>query len=160
MNLLFIRHAIAEDRYNWLQQSPNDDLRPLVKKGRKRFIKIASKLHSLQTPIDILIQSPLTRSQQTVDILKEIYKTPEVVTCSHLAPDGNLNKLTKFILNLNANHVAIVGHEPDLGCFLGQSLNVDCDLTFKKGEVALIQDFASATPKLKWKVPPKLFVQL
>src|SRR5205814_283725 len=84
MQLLVVRHAIAEEREKW---SPRDDkLRPLTDDGKKKMKEAAKGLRALVPKIDVLATSPLTRAAQTAQLLAKVYETGEPVTVEALAP--------------------------------------------------------------------------
>ena len=62
MQLLLIRHAIAEDRFEFARSGQSDYYRPLTDRGRARMAKGAAGLRTLVPDIDVLATSPLTRA--------------------------------------------------------------------------------------------------
>jgi phosphohistidine phosphatase len=114
MQLLVVRHAIAEEREKWA--SRDDRLRPLTDDGRKKMKEVAKGLRGLMPRLDILATSPLTRAQQTAEILAKIYESMDIVTVDALAPGQRPPALATW-LRTQALHktVAVVGHEPGLG---------------------------------------------
>jgi phosphohistidine phosphatase SixA len=59
----------------------------------------------------------LLRARQTAEELLRSLQEPgaELLTCDALEPGGSPKKLAKFLRQLDDEHVALVGHEPDLG---------------------------------------------
>ncbi|MBY0386216.1 phosphohistidine phosphatase SixA [bacterium] len=158
--LFLIRHAIAEDRLVFQETKLNDDLRPLTQKGREKMERIAKKLYKLHPEIDVLAQSPLVRSQQTVDVLKKFYKKTSVKTLANLAPGSSFKDLLEDLKKFKSANVALVGHEDDLSQFLFfllTGLRSPSPFHFKKGGIACLE-YKKMEPtqfKLQWLVSPK-----
>jgi len=114
MQLLVIRHAIAEDRETW---APRDDkLRPLTDDGKKKMKEAAKALRSLVPKLDVLATSPLTRAAQTAEILAKVYDGPAPAPVDALAPGQRPAALASWLRTQALEKtVAIVGHEPGLG---------------------------------------------
>src|SRR5262245_38868182 len=114
MQLLVVRHAIAEDRETW---APRDDaLRPLTEAGKKKMKETAKSLRSLIPRLDVLATSPLTRAHQTAAILAKAYDMAEPTTVETLASGQRPTALAPWLRTQAARKtVAIVGHEPGLG---------------------------------------------
>ena len=83
MQILIIRHAIAEDRDLFALTGQSDDLRPLTDKGRTRLKQAGTGLARL-TGIDLLAHSPLTRARQTAELLKKSFPSAELVEIPEL----------------------------------------------------------------------------
>lgn len=114
MQLLVVRHAIAEEREDW---APRDDkLRPLTADGKKKMKEAAKGLRSLVPRVDLLATSPLTRAVQTAELLAKAYETRAHVTVDALAPGQRPPALASW-LRTQGEHktIAVVGHEPGLG---------------------------------------------
>ncbi len=73
MQLLLIRHAIAEEREDFTKTGKDDRLRPLTDGGRKKMKQAARGLKGLVPRIDLLATSPLTRAAQTGAIVDSVY---------------------------------------------------------------------------------------
>jgi phosphohistidine phosphatase len=113
MQLLVVRHGIAEERETW---APRDDaLRPLTAEGKKKMKEAAKGLRSLIPRLDVLATSPLTRAKQTAVILAKAYDMPEPTTVDALA-GGQPAALAPWLrTQATRKTVAVVGHEPGLG---------------------------------------------
>jgi phosphohistidine phosphatase len=161
VDLLVIRHAIAEDREVFAGTGADDSLRPLTDRGRERMEEGARGLCRVVKRLDVLGTSPLTRAVQTAEILSGAYGgiQPEVVQA--LSPDVAFHPLVDWLRSV-AQHetVAIVGHEPHLSEFVtlllvgreGPHL-----LDLKKGAACLVALNGQVTPgrgRLKWFLTP------
>jgi phosphohistidine phosphatase len=117
MQLLVVRHAIAEDREAW---APRDDaLRPLTADGKKKMKEAAKGLRSIVPRVDVLATSPFTRATETAVILAKTYDKGTPTTVDALVPGQRPSALLPW-LRSQAIHktVAIVGHEPSLGALV------------------------------------------
>ena len=76
MNVLVIRHAIAEDRDVFARTEKDDDERPLTDEGRKKMARGAQGLHTLVPKLDLIASSPLVRAQQTAAIVAMVCGPP------------------------------------------------------------------------------------
>lgn len=114
MQLLVVRHGIAEERETW---APRDDaLRPLTADGKRKMKEGVKGLRSLVPQLDVLATSPLTRAVQTAAILAKAYDTKEPATVDALSPGQHPPALAPWLrTQATRKTVAIVGHEPGLG---------------------------------------------
>lgn len=116
MQLLVIRHAIAEDRDAFASSGRDDSERPLTSAGRDKMRRTAAGLRSLVPTIDLLASSPYVRAMQTADLVAEAYGIDDVKKVDALVPDAPLQRFLVWLHRKAAVEVgAIVGHEPHLG---------------------------------------------
>jgi phosphohistidine phosphatase len=161
--LFLIRHAIAEDRLVFEKSGLPDDQRPLTEEGRRKMFKIAKKLFQQEPEIKIFYQSPLLRSQQTVEVLKESYKKATVKTLPSLSPGSPIEDLLKALQQYPPQEMALIGHENHISQCLTYLLtgNTQPNLfLFKKGGIACLEykKIQTGLFKLKWIVTPKVFL--
>lgn len=159
MQLLVIRHAIAEER------SPHDTggddaRRPLTPLGESKMRDAAMGLRSLVERIDVIGASPLVRAQQTAAIVAAAFGGPPVNTVTALSPGGDVRALALWLQSHDsANVVAAVGHEPDLGrvvTWLMTGLE-ESRVQMKKGGICLLDVSAPAAARsatLQWALKP------
>lgn len=114
MQLLVVRHGIAEERETW---APRDDaLRPLTADGKRKMKEGAKGLRSLVPRVDVLATSPLTRAMQTAAILAKVYDKGDPTAVDALSPGQRPPALAPWLrTQATRKTVAIVGHEPALG---------------------------------------------
>lgn len=161
--LFLIRHAIAEDRDTFKKTGQSDDQRPLTDFGKKKMQKIAKKLLSLEPDIPLFCQSPLTRSQQTVDVLKKFYLKSKTQTLKSLSPGSSHTDLLEDLKNNPLQNTALVGHENHISQLLGFLLTGEPQsraFLFKKGGIACLEfhKIQAGQFKLLWIVSPKVFL--
>ena len=130
MDLLIIRHAIAEERSEDLP----DAARALTRKGRRRFRKIVDGLDTLGVQLGRVLHSPWTRAAETAKLLRPVIagRTREALVSTDALTGSPRPELVSLI-GEHATHgtVAVVGHEPWLSELI--ALLVLGDL--RKGEV-------------------------
>ncbi len=160
--LFLIRHAIAEDREVFKKAGLPDSERPLTSHGKTRMKKVAKKLHTLYPEIQTFLQSPLTRAQQTTQILRNFYSQSVTQTISELKPSTTPEKILPILKYYEGKTLAIVGHEPYLSHLLqylltGQTTSVPL-APLKKGGIACLDNSNPGKMQLLWLATPKTWV--
>ena len=160
MQLLVIRHAIAEDREEFAESGESDDERPLTQKGAKRMKQVARGLHAEVESIDQLATSPLKRAVQTAEIVADEYDLGGPEVTDTLVPDASHDDFERWAASLrNVNTLAVVGHEPHLSSLVGWLVGGGngSRIDLKKGGCCLIE-FESVPKKgagtLLWLLTP------
>lgn len=140
MQLLLIRHAIAEDSTSFIPQA--DAARVLTVEGQAKMQKAVKGLIQQINIIHYLISSPLVRAQQTADIVASVFPTAIRETLSLLSPGGSFHGILDYLQQYQATDtVALVGHEADLGelgAWLLSGYRANW-LPLKKGSVYLLE---------------------
>ncbi len=165
MELILIRHGQAEDAAEWHADSGrSDDERPLTDEGMKRMRRAFRGLRRiLETPDQVFV-SPLTRAQQTAELMREAYLDLPLQTIPTLrpedAPQDTLQWLTDN-LPKKALRIALVGHEPHLSSLLALLTLGDTDggsLPLKKGGVAILDlsQLCAGAAELQALIPPRV----
>jgi phosphohistidine phosphatase len=163
MHVYIVRHAHA------LALNPPeieaDEDRPLSDQGREQVAGQAATIRRLGVRFDRILTSPYLRAFQTAEGLQRQLGLPlEVVeTTDHLAPGGRLKKLAKVLRRLAGDHIALVGHEPDLSFLLawligGKRAQVD----LAKAGIACIacdEPPGKGAGRLEWLVTPAWFAK-
>lgn len=165
MELILIRHGQAGDADAWYADSGrSDDERPLTEDGIKRMRRAFRGLRRiLETPDQVFV-SPLTRAQQTAELMREAYLDLPMQTIPTLrpedAPEDTLQWLTDNLPN-QALRIALVGHEPHLSSLLALLTLGDTDcgsLPLKKGGVAILdlEQLCAGAAELQALLPPRV----
>jgi len=161
MQLLVIRHAIAEDREEFALSGRDDRFRPLTPRGRRRMRRAAGGLRVVVPDIALLAASPLVRAVQTADVLAEVYGGVERDTWSELSPGVGPSRLVDRLrsFHVEGGPVAVVGHEPDLGELVSWLLSgrVSSFVELKKGSACLLGFEGDPGPeraRLHWLMQP------
>lgn len=143
IELLVVRHAIAEDREEFAATGQSDDLRPLTKRGRGRMEDAARGLASLTERPDVIATSPYTRAAETAAIVAAAFGGPEPVSEKLLTGEGTDDVLASWLRDKAGGadaKVAIVGHEPQLSGFVSYLLGARGNVVdLKKGAACLLQ---------------------
>jgi phosphohistidine phosphatase len=157
MELLVVRHAIAEEREEFAKTGLDDAKRPLTDEGRRKFEKGARGLREVAAGIELLATSFLERATQTADILQEAWdgKLP-TVQLRELDPEADPDALLRWLgTQKEGKLVAVVGHEPHLSRLVEHALtgNPSDFVELKKGGACLL-DLGNAPEagraKLRW----------
>ena len=88
MELLVIRHGVAEERETFDATGQDDSLRPLTKEGRWKMERVAKGLRRLLPSVNLIATSPFTRALQTARIVADAYGNVELEHLDALMPDG------------------------------------------------------------------------
>ncbi len=158
IELYLVRHAIAAERG---PNYPDDHKRPLTTEGIARFKRSVEGLKDLDVTIDLVLTSPLTRATHTTELLVAgVAGKPRTESLEALAPGGRVTQVLEAITKYSkrAKHIALVGHEPDLGELAARLLRARGTIAFKKGAICCIEmDGAMPTGPgtLKWFLPPR-----
>lgn len=164
MELLVVRHAIAEDREVFAAAGRDDALRPLTAVGARKMRRAARGLHKLVPSIDVLASSSLTRANETAEIVRREYELDRVEIAQALEPETSLDDVIGWLARFDGL-VAIVGHEPQLGRLVtylisgAQASGID----LKKGGTCLIGFDGPPQPgkgRLIWAMPPRVLRDL
>jgi phosphohistidine phosphatase len=140
MDMLIVRHAIAEDREQFALAGQPDDLRPLAAEGIREFSKVARALRRVVPTLELIATSPLVRARQTADLLNERYDA-RLLESDALRPETPYAKLAALIKQSNGvDVVAIVGHEPHLSGLVAWLIgDASARITLKKGGACVVR---------------------
>ena len=160
MDLLVIRHAIAEERADFARTGEPDDHRPLTDDGRRKMTLAARGLRRVLPAIDVLAASPLVRAAQTAAIVADTYGISRTTTLEELVPEANPAALLPWLRDQHrARTLGVVGHEPHLGELISFLLSGQPSsfIALKKGSASLLSfggkpDAGAAT--LQWLLTP------
>jgi phosphohistidine phosphatase len=123
MNLYILRHASAGLK----RTKPLLDIkRPLDKDGKGQCLQLAHVLNALKTSFDLVVSSPLKRSQQTAQLIAtETGYEQKILVTPSLAPAATFAQFQRLLRECTSfENVLIVGHNPNLTQFLGHLLGV------------------------------------
>ncbi len=157
MRLWIVRHGIAADP---APPSWSDADRVLTPEGRSEFRGLARHLAARDRKVDLILTSPLARARQTAAILAEEMKLPsrDVEVTDLLRPGFDVERLCRHLSTLDAETVAIVGHQPDLGLAASQLVGGG-RFAFGKGHIASVRfddGVRLGQAALSWFVGPEI----
>ena len=146
MNLLVIRHAIAEDKEAFAESGRDDDQRPLTQAGRGKMRRAAQGLRVVAGRVALLASSPLVRARETAEIVAPELGASRVEIVEALRPDQSYDELVKWLRSHSMPNddgdrvVAVVGHEPHLSGLVTWLMTGgdDSRVELKKGAACLV----------------------
>lgn len=142
MQLLVIRHAIAEDREDFAAGGHDDSERPLTRVGKRRMRRNARGLRRVGPGIDVVASSPYVRALDTAKIVADaLGYTDDIVIVDELTPEQPGEALLPWLSTHAPDaNVAVVGHEPHLGRLVTWLLtgSSESHIVFKKGAACLL----------------------
>jgi phosphohistidine phosphatase len=163
IELYLVRHAIAAERG---PNYPDDRERPLTSEGVARFKQVTEGLKDLDVKLELVLTSPLVRASHTAELLVAgVGGKPRLEMLEALAPGGRVAQVIEALAKYSkrAKHIALVGHEPDLGELAARLLRARGTIQFKKGAVCCLE-LDGAMPagpgSLKWHLPPRALRKL
>jgi phosphohistidine phosphatase len=160
MDILIVRHAIAEERERFARRNPDDDLRPLTKKGAERMREGARGLAAMVETVGLIAYSPLTRARQTAEILHRSFPSSPTREVPELAPGYGPENVTRWLAEQESELVCVVGHEPDLSELIAWLAcgRTEGFLDLKKGGACLLggeHGPGQASCLLRWAATPR-----
>lgn len=167
MELLVIRHGVAEEREEFAASGQDDSLRPLTKEGRWKMERGARALRRALPSLNVVATSPFTRAAQTAKIVAAAYDDVGIEQLDALTPDGRPQAFLTWLRERDADdRVAAVGHEPHLGALVYWLLTgtvTEGRIALKKGGACLLS-FESqpraGRATLIWSLTPSLLRRL
>lgn len=159
MRIILFRHGPAgtRDAARW----PDDGLRPLTTRGEERTYGAASGLARLEPEIRVILTSPLVRAVQTARVLEAVLEDAEVETLEALRPGGSFREIIAALGRFaDAESVALVGHEPELGKLAGTLVfGAPSALPLKKAGACSIRfegAIRAGAGQIVWFLPPRM----
>ncbi len=157
MNLYILRHGIAAERG---AEYPDDDLRPLTRKGIKRMRREAQGMNAIGIAPELIINSPLVRAVQTAEIVQQgLAKPPRMETSHALVPGAHPSQILHELADSHSalGSVMVVGHEPHLSNLVSYILTgkVSWLINLKKGALCGIDLSPSGRGQLIWALAPR-----
>jgi phosphohistidine phosphatase len=160
MDLLVIRHAIAEDRERFAATGQPDALRPLTPSGARKMERAARGLARVAPKVSLLASSPLVRAVETARIVAAALGLDGFEELRALAPDARPESLLEWLRARPGDGVAaVVGHEPHLGKLIAFLLDGGkrSFSVLRKGGACFIGFPGAAAPaagELRWLLTP------
>lgn len=155
MILYFLRHGLAEDREDWLE---DDSQRPLTEKGKTKMAQEARAISELDLGLDLILTSPLVRALQTAQIVaKKLKMKDQMEQDERLSPGFDPAQLAAILeSHPDLEALMLVGHEPDFSQTLS-ALTGGSRIVMKKGGLARV-DLSETNPaqgELVWLLAPR-----
>lgn len=159
MNIYVVRHGIAVE--GLVRGISRDSERPLTDEGETETKMVARALKKMGVKPDLIVASPLVRTQQTAQIM-HAELGGEFATSDTLAPGVSIPSVYKYLKKFEKAHdIFLVGHEPDVGEIVKDIVSGGFEFTlpFTKAGVCCIEtsDLPATMPgTVKWLVTPKI----
>jgi phosphohistidine phosphatase len=164
MKLYVVRHAIAVDHGT---PGVSEEDRPLTPEGIRKMKKAASGLKALDAIPKLILSSPLPRSMQTAEILRNTLGVlADIAEVRALAPGGERDDVYEEIRKRrDGGDLMLVGHQPSLGELVGEIAfrSPGCYVELRKGGACAVEmERLSPTPRgtLLWLVPSSILRKL
>jgi phosphohistidine phosphatase len=165
MNLLVIRHAIAEEKEAFAKTGRSDDLRPLTEAGRNKMRRGAQGLRAVVGRAALLASSPLVRARETAEIVAPTLGIARVEIVDALRPDRTYDEMVRWLRSRDLPNddddrvAAVVGHEPHLSGLVTWLMtgSDDSRLELKKGGACLLHfdgEPGKGEGTLRWLLTP------
>ncbi|MFP5520734.1 MAG: phosphohistidine phosphatase SixA [Bdellovibrionia bacterium] len=168
MELILLRHGIAQDRAEFQLTGQDDHRRQLTEKGKKRVKSICQHLKNINPQFDIIVSSSLVRALQTREIAEKILPAKKVLQTTELSPVSPPEAFVKWLRMMakGSESILVIGHEPQLGLLasylLANQRESFIDLR-KSGMICLeiesCEDLRPGTAILKWAASPRLLLK-
>jgi phosphohistidine phosphatase len=165
MQLILIRHGIAQDRREFAESTElEDSFRPLTMKGRKKMQKISLELKTWVSGVDLIVSSPYLRAKQTAEIVAHVFNRGQIKEASELVPQSPPNMFLQWLKAHGKSHSTIVavGHEPQMSLLASYLMTGKAEsiLMLKKSGLACLEfsswsDLEPGFAELVWLIQPR-----
>lgn len=166
MQLVIIRHAIAEDPKEFASTGRPDSQRPLTEDGIAKMKRGVKGLRTIVPEINLIATSPYVRAMETAKIVASGYKGTRIVIIHELVPTEGGDHFVAWLRELkDVPVVAVVGHEPHLSSLASWLLSggTRAFIDLKKG-AAFSMEFEGApgagTGVMLWSMAPRQLREL
>ena len=166
MQVLVVRHGLAQDKAEASQQGLPDRDRPLTTDGKRKMRRIARALSSRVPELSVLVTSPWRRAVETADLLQTACGRLQRLESEALIPGAEPGALAAELGMYAADPVvAVVGHEPHLSQWVSWCLTgaLEPVLELRKGGACLL-DFeggvGAGQGRLLWLMTPGILRRL
>jgi len=153
MQLLLFRHGIAEAH----GPDGSDTTRRLTDEGVRKTHQAAAGLSQFVEPPDVIYTSPLTRAQQTAQILGEVYGiVPQIV---EVLAYGPAKAVIEALSDEDHQRVMLVGHEPTFSEIVERVCTASHAAGFvrmKNAGCACVEMIDGDIAQLLWLATPKM----
>lgn len=158
--LFLLRHGDADPDgpVTW----SHDSRRPLNAAGLEKMALEALGMKRLKLPIEAIVSSPYLRARQTAEAVAHAYRLIDRFTESdRLEPGASFDDLRKSLKGVGVERVIVVGHQPELGHWIGQLVGGDA-IPLSKGMLAWIGlddgEIREGRGRLKALLPAELLI--
>jgi len=143
MQLLVVRHGIAEEYQDAYRRGISEEDRELTAEGRDKMQRAADGLKQKLEKLELVFHSPLVRARQTAEIVASKYKGVRIDVLSELRPESDPAHTLAVLgpLLSECESAAIFGHQPHVSAFISYALTARAAsfVTMKKGAMCLLE---------------------
>lgn len=134
MIVYLFRHAEAEAR------AATDSERALTRQGVIAAREVANKFLARSPVIDRALMSPYERAKQTAAALRQGFPDLRFEISQMLLPEADIYQLLEQLGSLGAQHVMLVGHNPQLSRLMALMLDgsTNTGRQLERGELVAI----------------------
>ena len=156
MNLLIIRHGVAQEKVDAGKAGDIDDRRALTPDGRTKMVHAAEGLREVAPEISLLASSPLLRAHESAEIVGRAYGIEVRSTTDALLPNASFDEFIAWASERSGQSViAVVGHEPHLSTLATWLMcgGKESRIALDKGGACLLSFEGAPKPstgKLEW----------
>ena len=160
MNLLIVRHGVAQEKMDAGKTGDIDDRRALTPDGRTKMAHAAEGLREVAPEISVLASSPLLRAHESAEIIARAYGIEVRSTTDALLPNASFDEFIEWANDrAEQSVVAIVGHEPHLSTLATWLMcgGKESRIALKKGGACFLSFDGvprRSTGKLEWLLQP------
>lgn len=160
LNIYLIRHSDAESVAKGLKDAD----RQLTEDGVKRIKEASLKWKVFLPEINFIVSSPYVRALQTAKIIAEVYNcSDKVLVDKKIGCGSKTSDLVEIANSLEAEHIAFVGHQPDMSEHISSFISTNYAFAeFKKGTIARISFHNKAREGkgiLEYLIPPGCLIK-
>ena len=120
MQIYLMRHGDAVPQHGWRDR---DFTRPLAPGGKKQLERAVNEMKKAGFSVNALLSSPLTRAQQTAQVITNVFSELNVVTVKELEAGASAQSLRSALLRYKSNApLWVIGHMPDFALFVARLL--------------------------------------
>lgn len=161
MEVLLVRHGIAESEMAALRGGRRDEGRRLTAEGIRETEAVAEALRARIGTVDRIFHSPFTRAKETAEIFSRKFCESVVTEVNGFTPESDPRDPESFLAGLaGARRVMIVSHEPFLSAALSHLLTGGFRLAtgFERAGVASVEWRGAGASRLNYLLFPSILL--
>jgi phosphohistidine phosphatase len=163
MEILLVRHGIAESEMAALRSGRRDEERRLTAEGIRETEAVADALRQRISSVDRIFHSPFLRAKETAEIFAKRFSEAAIEQVNGFTPESDPRELADFLSGTaRTSCVMIVSHEPYLSAALSHLLTGGFRLStgFERTGVASVEWAGAGASRLNYFLSPKVLLGL
>lgn len=161
MEVLLVRHGIAESEIAAMRSGRHDEERRLTAEGIRETEAVAEAMKIRVGKVDRIYHSPFMRAKETAAIFSAKFSEAALEQAAGFTPDSDPRELGDFLAGLKGvDRVMIVSHEPFLSAVLSYLLTGGFRIAsgFERAGVASVEWGGAGSSRLNYMVSPKILL--